>query len=81
MEKSSNKILSRKKGTVVSAKGDKTIVVAVDMYKEHSKYKKRYRDTKRYKVHDEKNVHQVGDVVEIKASRPMSSGKKYSVIE
>jgi len=80
MENSSNKILSKKKGIVVSVHGDKTVVVAVESYKAHSKYKKRYRDTKKYKAHDEENKCKVGDTVEIKASRPMSSGKKYSVI-
>ena len=74
------KILSKKKGTVVSAKGDKTIVVAVETYKSHSKYKKKYRDTKRYKVHDAENKYEIGNVVEFKSCRPMSGGKKYIVI-
>ncbi len=75
-----NKIVSRKKGVVVSEKGDKTIVVAVESYKTHSKYKKKYKDTKRYAVHDEENKYKIGDEVEIKNCRPMSKKKQYIVI-
>ncbi len=74
-----NKIVSKKNGVVVSEKGDKTIVVAVESYKTHSKYKKKYRDTKKYKVHDADNKHKVGDTVEIIPCRPLSKGKKYIV--
>jgi small subunit ribosomal protein S17 len=35
------------KGTVVSNKMEKTIIVAVDKFKEHPKYKKRYKSTRR----------------------------------
>lgn len=74
-----NKIISKKKGTVVSDKGDKTIVVAVGSYKTHEKYKKKYRVTKRYKAHDEDNKCKVGDNVEIVPCRPRSAGKQYIV--
>lgn len=75
-----NKIISRKKGVVVSEKGNKTIVVAVESYKTHAKYKKKYKDTKRYKVHDEENKHKTGDIVEITTCRPISKEKQYIVI-
>ena len=67
------------KGKVVSDAMDKTIVVAVDTFKTHKKYKKKYIDTKKYKAHDEKNTYKVGDVVEIIESRPMSKDKRFSV--
>ncbi len=74
-----NKIISKKKGVVVSDKGDKTVVVAVGSYKTHAKYKKKYRVTKKYKAHDEENKYKTGDTVEIVPCRPRSLGKRYIV--
>lgn len=78
MEK--EKIAIKKKGTVVSDKMSKTIVVAVDMFKTHSKYKKKYKSTKKYKAHDEENKYKIGDVVEIIPCRPYSKSKRYKVL-
>jgi small subunit ribosomal protein S17 len=78
MEKT-NTINAKKKGTVVSNKMAKTIVVAVTEFKTHPKYRKKYKSTKRYKVHDEENKYSVGDVVEIIPTKPMSKGKFYKV--
>jgi small subunit ribosomal protein S17 len=44
-----------KRGIVTSAKMDKTVVVSVYTYKSDPKYKKRYRVTKKFYAHDEKN--------------------------
>ncbi|HEX8973943.1 MAG TPA: 30S ribosomal protein S17 [Patescibacteria group bacterium] len=74
------KKLARKKGTVVSDKMDKTIVVAVETLKTHPKYLKKYRSTKKYKVHDGENKFKVGDVVEFVQCRPMSKDKQHTVI-
>jgi small subunit ribosomal protein S17 len=73
------KIISRKKGVVVSDKMDKTVVVAVDILKTHSKYKKKYRSTKKYKAHDKENKYKIGDLVEIIPCRPISKDKSYIV--
>jgi small subunit ribosomal protein S17 len=73
-------ILSKKKGVVVSDKMKKTIIVAVNMFKAHPKYRKKYKVTRRYKVHDEENRYKVGDVVEIIPCRPMSKDKAYKVV-
>jgi small subunit ribosomal protein S17 len=78
MEK--EKIIIKKKGTVVSDKMSKTIVVAVDIFKTHPKYKKKYKSTKKYKAHDEENKYKTGDVVEIIPCRPYSKSKRYKVI-
>jgi len=75
-----NKIITRKKGVVVSDKMQKTIVVAVDTLKTHSKYKKKYRSTKKYKAHDEENKYKIGDAVEIVPCKPMSKDKNYVVV-
>ena len=64
---------------VVSDKMDKTVVVMVSRLKKHPKYKQRYRTTKKYKAHDEKNEYKVGDKVIIQESRPISKDKRWRV--
>lgn len=71
----------RKKGIVVSDKMDKTIIVEVTALLTHRKYRKKYRDTKRYSVHDPNNSHKTGDVVFFQESRAISRKKKWTVIE
>lgn len=68
-------------GKVVSDKMAKTVVVSVDQLKEHPKYHKRYRVTKKYKAHDEKNEIKVGDVVMIEECRPISRDKCWKVVK
>jgi len=67
-----------KKGTVVSDKMDKTVVVEVITYKVHPLYKKKYRVTTKFKAHDEENKLKVGDAVTIYESRPLSKTKKWT---
>jgi len=74
-----NKIIMKKKGIVVSDKADKTVVVAVDSFKTHPKYRKKYLSTKKYQAHDPENKFKVGDKVEIVPCRPISKHKKYQV--
>lgn len=69
-----------KKGVVSSNKMDKTIVVSVDVYKSHSKYKKRFKVTKKFYAHDEENKFQEWDVVTIKETRPLSKLKRWEVV-
>ena len=78
LEKS--KIIIRKKGLVVSDKMAKTVVVAVESFKTHPKYNKKYKSTKKYKAHDEEGKYKVGDKVEIIPCKPMSKDKCYKVI-
>lgn len=68
------------KGVVVSDKMDKTVVVAITRLKEHPKYRKRYKVTKRYKAHDEKNEYKVGDKVMIQETKPISKDKRWIVM-
>lgn len=74
------KIIIKKKGTVVSDKMKNTVVVAVNSFKTHPKYQKKYRFTKKYKAHDEGNKYKVGDVVEIVPCRPISKDKRFKVL-
>ncbi|MEK7636522.1 MAG: 30S ribosomal protein S17 [Patescibacteria group bacterium] len=68
-------------GIIVSNKMQKTVVVRVDFLKMHSKYKKQYKVSKRYKAHDEEGKYRIGDVVIINETRPLSRTKRWSVIE
>lgn len=68
------------KGKVISDKMDKTIVVAVDIFKTHPKYIKKYRSTKKYKVHDSENKYKVGDVVEFSQCKPISKNKRFQIV-
>lgn len=74
-------VASRKrlKGIVVSNAMDKTIVVLVNRYVKHPKYKKYIKRSKKYKVHDEKNEYKVGDKVIIEESRPISKDKHFKI--
>jgi len=73
-------IIKKFSGVVVSDKNDKTIVVKVETVKVHPKYKKRYTVSRRYKVHDEKNEHKIGDKVSFIECRPLSRDKRWRVI-
>ena len=68
-------------GTVVSTKMDKTAVVAVVREVPHPRYIKRVRKTKKYFAHDEEEVCNVGDYVEIQPTRPLSKLKRFKVAE
>ncbi len=68
-----------KKGTVVSNKMDKTIVVRIDGVVRHRMYKKPIRRSVKVKVHDEKNTAKIGDVVSIRQTRPLSKDKRWKL--
>ncbi|MCX6766364.1 MAG: 30S ribosomal protein S17 [Candidatus Moranbacteria bacterium] len=67
-------------GVVVSDKMDKTAVVAVNSFKAHPKYLKRYLFTKKYKAHDPENKCKVGDKVKMAETKPISKGKKWEIV-
>jgi small subunit ribosomal protein S17 len=71
----------QKVGRVVSNKMDKTIVVVVETLKKHRIYKRTYKQTKRLQAHDEENICQIGDIVRIEESRPLSKMKRWRLIE
>jgi small subunit ribosomal protein S17 len=71
----------QKVGRVVSNKMEKTIVVVVESLKKHRIYKRTYKQTKRFHAHDEENTCQVGDVVRIEESRPISKLKRWRLVE
>ena len=67
------------RGTVVSDKMDKTVVVAVNTVKEHPIYRKKYKVTTKFKAHDAENQAKIGDLVEITETRPISRDKRWLV--
>lgn len=67
------------RGTVVSDKMNKTVVVAVSSLKEHPIYRKKYKVTTKFKAHDENNSYVTGDLVEITETRPLSHDKRWQV--
>ncbi len=77
-----NKIIKHRtlKGTVVSDKMQKTVVVAVTRLIKHPKYKKYYKVTRRYKAHSENNEYKTGDKVLIQETRPISKDKRWAVV-
>jgi small subunit ribosomal protein S17 len=60
---------------------EKTIVVAVERYVKHPKYGKYYRRTKKYKVHSPNTAYDVGVLVTIRETRPISKDKYFEVVE
>jgi small subunit ribosomal protein S17 len=70
-----------RRGVVVSDKGDKTIVVKVDVIKAHPKYKKVVRRSRKFHAHDEDNTATIGDVVRIVETRPLSKNKHWRLAE
>ncbi len=66
-------------GRVVSNKMQKTVVVVVETMTRHPLYGKTLKARKRYKAHDENNSCQIGDVVRIVESRPVSKEKAWIV--
>jgi small subunit ribosomal protein S17 len=70
-----------RQGTVVSNGMDKTIVVKVDVLKAHPKYKKVVRRSSTFHAHDESNEANVGDVVRIVETRPLSKTKRWRLAE
>lgn len=71
----------QKVGRVVSNKMDKTIVVVVESLKKHRIYKRTYKQTKRFQVHDEENACQIGDLVRIEECRPLSKMKRWRLMQ
>ncbi|OGC47260.1 30S ribosomal protein S17 [candidate division WWE3 bacterium RIFCSPHIGHO2_01_FULL_42_13] len=67
-------------GHVVSAKMQKTVVVAVDMSRKHPIYDKIVKNTRRFKARDEIGTKE-GDFVRIEESKPLSKTVNWRVLE
>ena len=67
-------------GTVVSDKGDKTVIVQVERTYLHPLLKKTVRRSARFHAHDEKNAFKTGEQVEIQECPPKSKLKRWEVV-
>lgn len=68
-------------GIVVSGPRHKTAAVRVDRMKMHPKYRKQYRVSRTYHVHDEQNQTKVGDTVTFVECRPLSKTKRWRLVQ
>ena len=69
-----------REGVVVSSKMDKTVVVKIARRIAHPLYKKIITKFNKFQTHDEKNEAQVGDLVEIMETRPISKTKRWRLV-
>ena len=72
--------MKTKSGIVVSAAGDKTIVIRVDSHVKHALYEKRVLKSKKFHAHDENNSCKVGDHVTISDCLPLSKMKRWTLV-
>jgi small subunit ribosomal protein S17 len=68
-------------GKVVSNKMQKTVVVDVETVYRHPLYQKTIFKNKRFKAHNEEMELNIGDMVKIEETRPISKDKNFKVIE
>ena len=68
-------------GVVTSNAMDKTITVSVERLVQHALYKKSMKRTKKFVAHDKDNACQVGDLVRIRETRPLSKTKRWRLVE
>lgn len=81
MTEAAKKIVRTLVGTVVSDKMNKSATVLVERRMKHPKYGKFVKRSKKFHIHDENNVCRVGDVVEIKESKPISKTKSWVLVQ
>lgn len=70
-----------RQGVVVSNKMDKSVVVKIERQVAHPLYRKYFKKTTKLMAHDDKNECKPGDVVKIMECRPLSSRKKWRLVE
>lgn len=70
-----------KVGVVTSNKMEKTAVVAVERLVRHPLYKRSFKKTSTFMVHDEENRCRIGDRVRIAECRPLSKHKRWRLVE
>jgi len=72
---------NEKVGHVVSTKMAKTVVVEVTLRDAHPIYRRSITHHRRFYAHDEQGACQLGDVVRIQETRPLSKLKRWRLIE
>ena len=70
-----------RQGFVIRANQSKTVIVAVERWYKHQLYGKSMRRTKKYYVHDDGQICQIGDLVKIEETKPLSLMKRWRMVE
>ncbi len=73
-------VTQRFRGIVIHV-GENTATVSVVAYKTHSKYKKKYRTSKKYHVHTNGVSVQAGDTVSFVPCKPESKNKRFKIVD
>ena len=81
MEAQSRNLRKQRTGVVVSNKMDKTISVSVERKVLHPIYGKTLKKSKKFLAHDEENSCNIGDIVKIMETRPLSRRKRWRLLE
>ncbi len=81
MEVVERKLRKERTGVVVSNKMDKSISVAVERRLQHPIYGKFVKKTNKFMAHDENNDCNIGDLVRIMETRPLSKNKRWRLVE
>ena len=81
MENTERNLRASRIGSVVSNAMDKTVVVRIDRKFPHPLYKRIITRSAKVKAHDETNECNVGDLVKVVATRPLSKSKRWRVAE
>ncbi len=81
MEAVERKLRKQKTGKVVSTKMDKTVAVKVERRLMHPLYGKFVKRSKKFFAHDEENTCNLGDLVRIMETRPLSKMKRWRLVE
>lgn len=81
METIARNLRKAKTGVVVSNKMEKTISVQVERRLMHPIYGKFVKRSKKFFAHDEENSCNVGDLVRIMETRPLSKNKRWRLVE
>ena len=68
-------------GKVVSNRMQKSITVVIERKVPHPIYKKYFKKSTKLMAHDEKNEAQIGDIVKIMETRPLSKSKRWRLVE
>ena len=80
-EATNRNLRKERTGIVTSNKMDKSIVVSVERKEMHPMYGKFVKRTKKFVAHDEEQTCNIGDIVRIMETRPMSKRKCWRLVE
>jgi len=68
-------------GIVTKNSSDKTVMVQTETRSKNKKYNKIVMLKKKFPVHDEKNLANVGDLIEAIETKPISKSKRWNLIQ